>query len=150
MSQLVSSLTPKAARTKSELAPFQISVPYVDAKGKKRTQLVLTRFLDIMHRIFRTSLFPRVGNMDMVHGYLGNMVLLCEECKNTTQTLDVCDIMWEELDSAVMDRKVPIYGPYLQGLFERTWADTFEEPSTFPAGILAKHGVVELRIKDKC
>src|ERR1041384_4336798 len=103
-----------------------------------------------MHRIFRTSLFPRVGNLDLVHSYLVNMLLLCEEYKNTTQTLDVCDIMWEELYSIVMNRKVPIYGPYLQVLFERTWADTFDmAPYPLPAGVLAKHGVVELRIKDK-
>src|SRR3954466_9581965 len=103
-----------------------------------------------MHRIFRTSLFPRVGNLDMVPSYLVNMLVLSMECKGTTQTLDVCDIMWEELYSAVMDRKVPIYGPYLQVLFEITWADYFDaDQYPLPAVDLVKHGVVELRIKDK-
>src|SRR3954462_14205184 len=142
--------TEAIARHNCELAPYQLTVPYTDAKGKKKTRLVLTPFMDIMHRIFRISLFPRVGNLDMVHDYLVNMLLLCEECKNTSQTLDVCDIMWEELYSAVMDRKVPIYGPYLQVLFERAWADYFDEATyPFPAGALSKHGVVVLRIKDK-
>src|SRR3954469_1651320 len=138
------------ARPKGDLAPFQISVPYTDAKGRQRTRLILTRFLDIMHRIFRTSLFPRVGNLDLVHGYLVNMLLLCEEHKGTTQTLDISNIMWEELYSAVMERKVPIYGPYLQVLFEMVWDDHFD-PAQFPlpVGMLVKHGVVELRIKDK-
>src|SRR4051812_24307993 len=78
------------------------------------------------------------------------MLLLCEEHKGTTQTLDICNIMWEELYSAVMERKVPIYGPYLQVLFEMIWDDHFD-PAQFPlpAGVLVKHGVVELRIKDR-
>ena len=50
----------------------------------------------------------------------------------------------------MMDRKVPIYGPYLQVLFERTWADTFDAAQyPLPARDFVKHGVVELRIKDK-
>src|SRR3954465_4241363 len=103
-----------------------------------------------MHRIFRSSLFPHVGNLDMAHIYLANMMLLCEEYKNTTMTLDMCSIMWEELYSDVMERKVPIYGPYLQVLFEMVWDDHFD-PAQFPlpAGVLVKHGVVELRIKDR-
>ena len=71
--------TEAAARPKGDLAPYQIPVPYVDAKGRKKTRLVLIRFLDIMNRIFRTSLFPRVGNLDLVHGYLVNMLLICQE-----------------------------------------------------------------------
>ena len=85
--------TEAAARPKGDLAPFQVVVPYTDTKGRKKTQLILSRFLDIMHRIFRTSLFPCVGNLDQVHGYMVNMLLLCEECKGTTQTLDVCNIL---------------------------------------------------------
>ena len=69
--------TEAAACPKGDLAPFQISVPYVDGKGRKKNRLVLIRFLDIMHRIFRTSLFPWVGNLDLVHGYLVNMLLIC-------------------------------------------------------------------------
>ena len=86
--------TMEKARDKSELAPLQNTFLYTDAKGQKKSRLVLIPFLDIMHRIFRTSLFPRVGNLDQVHSYLVNMLLLCEEYKNTTQTLDVCSIMW--------------------------------------------------------
>src|SRR4051812_35871160 len=101
-----------------------------------------------MHRIFRTSLFPRVGDLDKVHSYLVNMWMLCEEYKNTQMTLDVCSIMWEELYSVVMDRKVPIYGPYLQVLFEKTWKDTFEN-NRLQVGTLTKHEIVQLRIKDR-
>ncbi|KAI4977611.1 hypothetical protein ZWY2020_005707 [Hordeum vulgare] len=40
---------------------------------------VLPKHLDIMHRIFRNTLFPRIGNFDEVHGTLDEMLLLCEE-----------------------------------------------------------------------
>ena len=40
---------------------------------------VLNPFLDVMHRIFRNTLFPRVGDKDKVHAYLVDMMLLCEE-----------------------------------------------------------------------
>ena len=90
----VSPYASATAKTKSMLGPYQKSIPYIDAKGQQKYRVVLCPFLDIMHRIFRTSLFPRVGNLDMVHGHPVDMLLLCEECKGTTQTLDVCDIMW--------------------------------------------------------
>ena len=106
---------------------------------------MLTPFLDIMHRILRTSLFPRVGDLDKIHSYLVNMILLCQEYRGTTMTLDICSIMYEELYTVVMERKVPIYGPYLQMLFEKVWSDTYEDP--LRVGHLTKHEVVQLRIK---
>lgn len=60
-------------------------------------------------------------------------------------TLYICSIMYEELYTAVMERKVPIYGPYLQLLFEKVWSDTYEDPLRL--GHLTKHEVVQLRIK---
>src|SRR4051812_17985967 len=107
-------------------------------KGNEKYRVVLIPFLDIMHRIFRTFLFPCVGNLDLVHNYLVNILLLCMEFRGTMQTLDVCDIMWEELYLAVMEWKVPIYGPYLQVLFEITWAATFEQEE-LPVGPLTTH-----------
>ena len=137
--------TPAPAKKKGELAPYQTSVVYHDAKGNEKSKLLLTPFLDIMHHIFRTSLFPRVGDLDKIHSYLVNMILLCQEYKGTAMTLDICSIMYEELYTAVMERKVPIYGPYLQLLCEKAWSDTFADPLRL--GHLTKHEVVQLRIK---
>src|SRR4051812_18545967 len=75
-----------------------------DAWGQEKYRVVLTPFLDIMHMIFSTSLFPRVGNLDLVHNYLVNMLLLCMEYRGITRTLIVCHIMWEQLYLAVMER----------------------------------------------
>jgi hypothetical protein len=137
--------TSAPAKKKGELAPYQTSVVYYDAKGNEKHKLMLTPFLDIMHQIFRTSLFPRVGDLDKIHSYLVNMILLCQEYRGTAMTLDICSIMYEELYTAVMERKVPIYGPYLQLLFEKVWSDTYEDP--LRVGHLTRHEVVQLRIK---
>ena len=34
-------------------------------------------FLDILHHIFRETLFPRIGNLDMIHSYLVDILLFC-------------------------------------------------------------------------
>ena len=88
------------------------------AKGEVKE---LNSFLDIMHRIFRHSLFPRVGNFDMVHGHLVDMLLMCEKEKGKTTVLDVSHVMWSELGSAVYGRKVPIYAPMIYKLIMDTW-----------------------------
>ena len=89
-----------------------------------------------MHRIFRNSLFPRIGDKDKVHAYMVDMMLLCKEARvSQTQPLDVSHIMWCELRFAVFTRKVPIYGPYLFLLLSTTWekmypGDEFLAPCT--------------------
>ena len=84
-------------------------------------------FLDIMHRIFRNTLFPRVGNLDQVHSYLVDLLLFCQEEQGSQQVLDVSHVMWSELHSAVMEHKCIIYGPYLMQLIEDTWAAKFPD-----------------------
>ena len=115
---------------KNKLQPYYVEKML--PSGKKAW--VLNSFLDIMHRIFRNSLFPRIGDKDKVHSYLVDMMLICEEARLTqTQPLDVSHIMWCELRFAVFNRKVPIYGPYLFLLISATWEklhpqDDFEAP----------------------
>ena len=85
--------------TPSQLARTKLQQYYVEKtlpSGKKA--LVLNPFLDIMHRIFRNSLFPRIRDKDKVHAYLVDMMLLCEDAHQAqTQPLDVSHIMWCEL-----------------------------------------------------
>ena len=47
----------------------------------KKKVWVLNSFLDIMHRIFRNSLLPHIGDKDKVHAYLVDMMLLCDEAR---------------------------------------------------------------------
>ena len=95
---------------------------YVEKKlASGKSTWVLNPFLDIMHRVFHHSLFPRIGDKDKVHAYLVDMMLLCEDARNSqTLPLDVSHIMWHELRFAVYNRMVPIYGPYLFQLISAT------------------------------
>ena len=57
---------------------------------------------------------------------LMDMMLLCEEeRRQVPQPLDVSHIMWVELRFAVYNRKVPIYGLYLNLLISKTWEKMF-------------------------
>ena len=57
--------------SKDKLQPF-----YVEKKlANDKTTWVLNPFLDTMHRIFRHSLFPCIGDKDKVHAYLVDMLL---------------------------------------------------------------------------
>lgn len=58
---------------------------------------VLNPFLDVMHRIFRHTLFLRVGNKDQVHSYLVNMLLTCQRRARASGSLDVSHVMWSEI-----------------------------------------------------
>ena len=72
-----------------------------------------------------------------MHAYLVDMMLICEEARHSqSQPLDVSHIMWCELQFVVLNRKVPIYGPYLFLLISKTWEkllpnEEFEAPDGF-------------------
>ena len=62
----------KSAMPKSALLDYSITT--TDSKGKTKSELI--PFLDIMHHVFRYTLFMRVGNFDMVHSYLVDLLLV--------------------------------------------------------------------------
>ena len=64
---------------KNKLQPYYVEK--LLPSGKKTW--VLNSFLDIMYRIFRNSLFPRIGDKDKVHAYLVDMMLICEEARHS-------------------------------------------------------------------
>ncbi|KAI4970754.1 hypothetical protein ZWY2020_001668 [Hordeum vulgare] len=71
---------------------------------------VLPKHLDIMHPIFRNTLFPRIGNFDEVHGSLVEMLLLCEEAMTKESApLDISDVMFTELWNCIMMRKADYF-----------------------------------------
>ena len=119
---------------------------HVEKKLANGTQsCVLNPFLDVMHRIFRNTLFPRVRDKDKVHAYLMDMMLLCEEARrHATQSLDISHIMWVELRFPVYNHKVPIYGPYLHLLISKTWEKLYPKED-FSAPNWVHHEPIKLR-----
>lgn len=69
----------------------------------KKETYELSAYLDILHRVFRETLFPCTGNLDMDHSYLMDTLLFCQHEKeaNTGESLDISHVMWSELLSAV-------------------------------------------------
>ena len=102
----------------------------------------LPAFLDILHRVFRETLFPRIGNLDMVHSYLVDMLLFCQRKKeqNTGESLDISHVMWSELLSAISERKCPIYGPFIMLLIEKAW-DRVYPKVMLETGELVSHDI---------
>src|SRR6187399_2446686 len=60
------------------LPPLTSKLSGPTAPETKKVTYELSTYLDILHRIFRETLFPRVGNHDMVHSYLVDMLLFCQ------------------------------------------------------------------------
>ncbi|KAI4991996.1 hypothetical protein ZWY2020_040382 [Hordeum vulgare] len=111
---------------------------------------VLPTHLDIMHRVFRNSLFPRTSNKDEVHGHLAEMLLLCQEARTKeTAPLGIAHVIFHELWNCIMNRKVPIYGPYVFAYIQKRWHDIYLiDPFPIQAHYLV-HDPIKLRIKDK-
>mgnify|MGYP006267166559 FL=1 len=116
-------------------------------KTEKGVKKEFKPFFDIMHRIFRHTLFPRIGNLDMVHGHLVDMLLLCHSEKGTDAVLDVSHVMWKELVNATYGDHCPIYAPFIFKLIQTTWSSTFPGVP-LETGPLTSHDVLNLRQKE--
>ena len=62
---------------------------------------------DIMLRIYRDVLNPKVGNFDQVHGFLVNMMVLTATKRGAGEKLGVMDYLWIEMHYAIVMRKTP-------------------------------------------
>ncbi|KAI4996275.1 hypothetical protein ZWY2020_048041 [Hordeum vulgare] len=103
-----------------------------------------------MHRILRNTLFPRIGNFDEVHGYLAEMLLLCEDAMSQESAqLDIADVMFTELWNCIINRKVPIYGPYLFAYICHKWEQAFPDEVLYAQSDYIVHDPIRLRVKDK-
>ena len=126
--------------------------PYCTQKINPDTKKVtyeLPAFLDILHSVFRETLFPRIGNQDMVHSFLVDMLLFCQHEKEdkTGECLDISHVMWSELLSAISERKCPIYGPFIMLLIEKAWSQVYPKVM-LETGELVSHEIKRLRNTD--
>ena len=82
---------------------------------------------DIMLRIYRAVLNPKVGNFDQVHGFLVNMMVLTATKRGAKEKLDVMDYLWVEMHYAIVMRKTPPFAPYVMALLCKKWQDERSE-----------------------
>ena len=92
---------------KEKLAPL-----YIRGRGIIGESKDLEKVYDIMHRVFRNVLLPKVGNQDEIHGYLVDLMVAMKTMVGTGATFDVSNWLWHEMYNMVIYRKVPIYAPF--------------------------------------
>lgn len=107
----------------------------------------LVQPFEILHRIYRETLMPRVGNWDEVHGFMFDLLKNSKEIQGTGENLDVMDCIHHELLLTVMDKRAPIYGPFLMKLIRKKWFEATKEDILKDGSPLVKHCVKELRVK---
>ena len=79
-----------------------------------------------MLRMFRHTIAPQAGNIDQLRGGLVNLMahshfVLCRG-KNYTGDdvkVDVMDYIYHEMYSCIMDKKAPVYAPFIMKLITR-------------------------------
>ena len=63
---------------------------------------------EILHRIYRECLAPRIGNWDQVHSYTIDLMANSKTNKGKGRRLDVMDFIYQEMWLNVIDKRVPI------------------------------------------
>ena len=63
----------------------------------------LLKVWDIMHRIYRNTVAPCVGNFDQIHGKLIDLLFESSIMVGQGKILDVMDIIWHEMYAVVGD-----------------------------------------------
>ncbi|KAE8789142.1 dna replication licensing factor mcm4 [Hordeum vulgare] len=97
---------------KEELAPLYIPGCSIIGDSKDLLQVY-----DIMHRVFRNVLMPKVWNQHEIHGYLVDLLGAMHIEAGSGATIDVSKWMWEEMYNMVINRKVPIYALFVMCFF---------------------------------
>ena len=110
--------TSQKSKPKDELVPLYFWKKYAIgfAKGLYPTY-------DILNRIFRETINPKVGNIDEIQGYLKDLLLLVHKKRVTgiTQKLDVMDYIWQEIWSAIVWKRNACYGPLIMKIILFAW-----------------------------
>ncbi|KAK1627959.1 hypothetical protein QYE76_002274 [Lolium multiflorum] len=94
---------------------------YLEGEVVYGSQKFLRPVYDILLRIYREVLNPKVGCVDQIYGYLGNLLLLSHQHRDTGMQLDVMDFLWNEFWSCIMSRKSPVFAPYFMCFICSRW-----------------------------
>ena len=70
------------------------------------------------------------------------------ELRGKGQKLDVMDVIYNEIWGTVIDRRAPIFGPYLMRLIRNKWWHATKEDITKDGSRLVLHRVKKLNVKE--
>ena len=84
----------------------------------------MTPFWKAVHLILRHTIAAKFGEKGEVRKWMVNLLFHIVSAKERGKKIDVLDYMWQEMHSVVLETKVPIYGPFLQKLFNTKLAST--------------------------
>ena len=96
---------------------------YLEGEVVYGSQKYLHPVYDILLRIYREVLNPKVGCVDQIYGYLGNLLYLTHQNRDSGLQLDVMDFLWNEFWSCIISRKAPVFAPYFMCFICSRWAN---------------------------
>lgn len=84
---------------------------------------------NILMRMFRHAVTPKAGNKDQIRLVEVNLLahahtVYCNGEEHENDPIDVMDFLFQEIFKCIMDRKCPLYAPYIMKLI------LFKEPNT--------------------
>src|SRR3954454_17674520 len=74
---------------------------------------------DIMNRIIRDTIAPKVGNVDQIHGFQVDFLVKAYENRGKGLRIDVMYFIWNEMTLIVTQSIVPSFCPYVMALIEK-------------------------------
>ncbi|KAK1621154.1 hypothetical protein QYE76_026671 [Lolium multiflorum] len=94
---------------------------YLEGEVVYGSQKFLHPVYDILLRIYREVLNPKVGCVDQIYGYLGNLLYLTHQNRDSGLQLDVMDFLWNEFWSCIISRKALVFAPYFMCFICSRW-----------------------------
>ena len=82
----------------------------------------------VLHRVLRHTIHVKIGERAIARGWMINLLSQSERQKNLGVKLDVMHYMFNMMRLCVLQKKVPIYAPYLQLLIESRIGTTLATP----------------------
>ena len=128
-------------------APSLLQPLYIQGRGIAGSSKDLKPLYDIMHRIYRNVLIPKVGNQDKIYNFFVDLLLKTRSEKGKGVPLDVPDVLWNEMVHCVMSKAVPSLGPYIMTFLNKYWVQHFPGELLCDPSSLIPHGRKRLKVK---
>ena len=86
----------------------------------------LLPMFDVLQRLFRWTLFPKVGDSSNIRGYLKNLLLHIAKQDKKPQKIDVMDLLYQEIRMKMVDRRESLmYAPFIEAFIDKVMKARF-------------------------